>query len=377
MTPTERFTKLDGLRGLLSIIVALNHSYLVVAIPSFANVWNQNYLAFFDLQSKIQQILMLMGNGGAAVTLFFILSGLVLGQSLSRIEISLKGLLSFYTKRLLRLYPVYIFVILLIAIYMRLGFTYQVFPAASAWFNWWLNFQMTLKEFFYNFFFIHTYLGGVTWTLRVIILASFLFPLFYTVTKKTSWFTDILIILALIYASFTLFDIPDFRDFRYLYMFYLGLMLPKFKGFFVSIPAKLNFLIVPAGLVVLLCYRYSTDEYLGGLAESLVSWLFIGTMVYSEKTKIFDFLNHKYFLFFGKISYSLYLIHFSILYILARFMFIYLPNLPYASHYLLIHTILFLVSLPIATLVSALVYRHVEVPSVTWASRAGRKILES
>ena len=34
MKTSDRITKLDGLRGVLSIIVALNHSFLIVAIPS-------------------------------------------------------------------------------------------------------------------------------------------------------------------------------------------------------------------------------------------------------------------------------------------------------------------------------------------------------
>ena len=96
---------------------------------------------------------MLIGNGGVAVTMFFIISGLVLGQSLSRTEMSFKGLTSFYVKRFLRLYSVYFLVIILTAVYMRLGFVYQIFPYASTWYHWWMNFQMTFKEFFYNLFF--------------------------------------------------------------------------------------------------------------------------------------------------------------------------------------------------------------------------------
>lgn len=371
-----RITKLDGLRGILSIIVALNHSFLVLVIPAFGNVWKQNYLELHDIQSKIQQIFMLIGNGGAAVTLFFILSGLVLGQSLGRIEFSGKGLLAFYTKRLLRLYPVYIFVILLIALYMKLGFTYQEFPHASLWYIWWLNFDMTLKEFFYNLFFIHTYLGGVTWTLRVIIIASFIFPAFYLITKKTNWIIDVLITGLLVYLAFTIFDIPDFRDLRYLYMFFLGLILPKFKDFFSTIPGWLIGISAPFAVLALLAVRYATDEYIGGFYESLISWMFIGLIVYSAKTKIFDFLNHNWLLFFGKISYSLYLIHFSILYILARIMFLTLPGLPYADNYVAIHSILFLISLAIATGVSMVVYQYVEIPSIKLSGSLSRKILE-
>lgn len=376
MENSKRLTKLDGLRGILSLIVALNHSFLVVAIPSFANVWGQDYFYFHDLQAKIQQLFMILGNGGVAVTLFFILSGLVLGQSLSRINFDLRGLTAFIVKRLLRLYPVYVFLILLTALYMRFGFTYTAFPQASAWYNWWMNFNMTFKEFFYNFLFFHTYLGGVTWTLRVIVIASFIFPALYLVYKKTTAWMDLMVIVLLVWAAFSIFIFPDFRDLRYLYMFYGGLCLPKFAGLFKAIPHRIiAWSIVPA-VILMLVIRYLTDEYAGAVVETVIGWFLIGLMVYNSTT-IFNWLDHYLMQFFGKISYSLYLIHFSVLYVLARVMFLLLPDLPYADHYLAIHAGLFLVSLPVATLISFLVYRYVELPSVRLASAVNRKILNS
>lgn len=374
ITKTPRFTKLDGLRGILSLIVALNHSFMVVVIPTFASVWQQNPLVFHGIQSKIQQLFMFIGNGGAAVTLFFLLSGLVLGQSLSRTKMNFKGLMGFFVKRIIRLYPVYIFVLVLTAIYMKFGFQYQTFPFSSSWFNWWMNFQMTLKEFVLNFFFIHAYIGGVTWTLRVILIVSFIFPLFYLLNKKSTWWMDILISIALVYLSFTLLNIPGFRDLRYLYMFYLGLMIPKFQKMFSSIPNWLAALVMPFAIIILLGFRYLTDEYVGGVAESIISFFLIGLAAFGNRVSILNFLDGKVIKFFGKISYSLYLIHFSVLYILGRLMFQNLPSLPYANQYLLIHICLFTISTVIATGVSYLVYKYIELPSQTLSKFIGNKI---
>ena len=371
---TTRFTKLDGLRGLLSLIVALNHSFLVVAIPSFANVWRQNPLLYNDPQSKLQQLLMILGNGGAAVTLFFLLSGLVLGPSLSKIKFNLRGLIAFLLKRLIRLYPVYILIVILTAVYMNTIFVYQTFSASSPWFNWWMNFQMTFREFVLNLFFVHTYTGGVTWTLRVIIVASILFPVFFLLNKKTSWWIDIGITLLLIYLSFTVFKIENFRDLRYLYMFYLGLSIPKFKNFFAKIPNWTVCLFMPLMVVLLLSFRYLTDEYVGGVVEAIISFFIIGISAYSLKVTAFNFLDGKFFKFFGKISYSLYLIHFSVLYLISKSMFVNFPNLPYKDSYLLIHISLFFISTIIATVVSYLVYRLVEVPSQVLSGRVSSRV---
>lgn len=369
-----RFTKLDGLRGILALIVCLNHSFMVVVIPTVASVWQQNPLIFNDIQSKIQQLFMFLGNGGAAVTLFFLLSGLVLGQSLSNIKMNLRGLTSFLAKRIIRLYPVYILILVLTAIYMRYGYSYQTFQFSSSWYNWWMNFQMTFKEFILNFFFIHAYVGGVTWTLRVILIVSLIFPVFFLLNKKTTWWMDILISALLVYLSFTLLNIPGFRDLRYLYMFYLGLMIPKFQNMFAKAPKILTALILPIGVLGLLGFRYLTDEYQGGLVESIISFFLIGLAAYGTKVTILNFLDSKILKFFGKISYSLYLIHFSVLYTLSRFMFQNLPNLPYQENYLLIHIVLFTLSTVIATGVSLLVYKFIELPSHTLAKSVGSKI---
>lgn len=370
----NRFTKLDGLRGLLSIVVALNHSFLVIAIPSFANVWGQNIFSFHDLQSKLQQIFMLLGNGGVAVTMFFILSGLVMGESLSRIALSIKGVLGFYIKRMTRIYPAYFFLIVFSALYLRADFVYRTYPAASSWFHWWMNFEMTLQEFIRNAFFVSISLGGITWTLRVIVIASFLLPFFYFLTKKTSRYFDIFLSILLVFLSFTLLNIPDFRDLRYLYMFFIGLMLPKFKTLFEKTPNWLVLITLPISLFFILDFRYMTNEYTGGLGESIVSWFFIGLMAYNARIKIFNFLDSRVLQYYGKISYSLYLVHFSVLYMIAKLMFDYLPNLPYSQNYLAIHSTLFIISLILATGLSILVNRYVEVPSVKLANLISEKM---
>ena len=375
MNTQSRITKLDGLRGLLSLMVALNHSFMVVVIPSFANVWQQNPLVFRGLESKLQQLFMLIGNGGAAVTLFFLLSGFVLSQSLSRTKLNFKGLLAFLAKRIIRLYPVYLLIVFSTAIYMKLGFSYQTFPFSSAWFNWWMNFQMNFKELVLNILFVHAYVGGVTWTLRVILITSFIFPVFYSLNKKTSALVDILISIFLIYLSFTLLNIEGFRDLRYLYMFYLGLMLPKFQKQFSLAPNRLISIMLPFAALLLLSYRYSTNEYQGGVVESIISFFIIGIAAYSEKVKSLNFLDGKLLQFYGKISYSFYLINFSVLYVFSRLMFQKLPHLPYQEEYLYIHLTLFLLSVLVTTGISLLVYKYIETPSKNFANKVGHKIL--
>jgi peptidoglycan/LPS O-acetylase OafA/YrhL len=157
-------------------------------------------------------------------------------------------------------------------------------------------------------------------------------------------------------------------------MFYLGLMIPKFKNFFSNVPNWLVLTILPFATLFLLGVRYLTSEYVGGVYESLVSFFIIGLASFGEKVSALNFLDARILKFFGKISYSLYLIHFSVLYVFARFMFVKLPFLPYQNQYLIIHISLFLLSTLFATLLALFVFRYIETPSHALSKKIGHQI---
>ena len=83
----RRLTCLDGLRGLLALYVMLCHALPFAAIPSW--------------------IAWLFSHGSAAVDVFFILSGLVIVQSLDRYRYQR---LPFLIARVARIYPVFLVV---------------------------------------------------------------------------------------------------------------------------------------------------------------------------------------------------------------------------------------------------------------------------
>jgi len=86
----KRLECLDGLRGVLAMYVTLGHMAPFALLP-------------FWLQAGIS-------HGGAAVDVFFILSGLVISQSLERFQGNGRR---FLCARVIRLYPVYLPVLVL------------------------------------------------------------------------------------------------------------------------------------------------------------------------------------------------------------------------------------------------------------------------
>lgn len=89
--------ELSSMRGIASIVVVLGHVFIVLNRPDVGDVRPLDGVFAYAAR---------MFNGPAAVELFFVLSGLVLSLSLER-RSNRNGswLLSFYTRRLFRLYP--------------------------------------------------------------------------------------------------------------------------------------------------------------------------------------------------------------------------------------------------------------------------------
>ncbi len=366
----NRYSKLDGLRGLLSVMVALNHSFLVLAIPWYANIWNQNLLEFHDVQSKLNQFLSLIGNGGFAVTIFFVLSGLVMGKSLEKNGLSAVSSVVFILRRFIRLITPYIAMVTVVGIAMKFGLKYAYYPQASLWYSWWMNFEMTIKEYILNIVLYHIYIGGVTWTLRVIAFVSVVFPFLFYISKKANMFANLLFLIFLVYASFAFLSLPNIRDPRFIFMFYAGLILPQWESWFKKVPRGIiTNISMLLGLAFAIYIRYQVGEYVGGVIESIYAVFLIGLLAYNDKFTLFDILNKPSFQFLGKISYSLYLLHFTVLYAVSKMLFELFPNYDYANNYLFIQTSLFAVSTLIAIPVSYLMYLWVEKPSLELTSK--------
>jgi peptidoglycan/LPS O-acetylase OafA/YrhL len=91
---------LDGLRGLAALVVFLRHTSNAIAIPVGAR------------RALVEGPLAPLLNSQGAVQLFFVLSGFVLASSLSRSTHRVHWL-RFYVKRFFRIYPPYVFAVLL------------------------------------------------------------------------------------------------------------------------------------------------------------------------------------------------------------------------------------------------------------------------
>ncbi len=188
VTPA-RVESLDALRLVAAFVVFFQHFMVIMGI-SFPS-----WLSKGPLDSQ------------AAVTLFFVLSGYVLAQSISRETPSVAGYLRFGVRRVLRLYPLYWSALLMaFVIYMLilrsggLAVQSEYIPGIFAdgevrWRQWLLHLLMVDGRI------DHTFAIPPVWTLLVEARIAVIFPLVVWGLYRASWATAGMLWLCLVAAS--------------------------------------------------------------------------------------------------------------------------------------------------------------------------------
>lgn len=106
---TERYRSLDGLRGVAASTVVVYHALLIVPSVSVLYIEHSNPSPFTPAWWLYRTPLRIIMPGHEAVLVFFVLSGFVLTLPLTRQHMSVRKTLSYYCRRLLRLYiPVWL-----------------------------------------------------------------------------------------------------------------------------------------------------------------------------------------------------------------------------------------------------------------------------
>jgi len=266
--------------------------------------------------------------GFIGVDIFFVISGYLISKILFK-EIEKKGKINlslFYEKRIRRIFPLYFFIIV---IFSLLGFFFLL-PLDL---NYLINSAIYSLFFVSNFFFAFTgtQYGDVeylfkplihTWSLSVEEQFYIFYPLFFLLWFKYFkkkiilffiLFTASIFISSLVSNSFSVFSYYMF--FTRIWEFLLGTIVAKFedKNYYKNINA--NLITFFGSLLILLSFIFFNKNIVHPSIFTLIP--LIGTCViilYSGKSSYFKFLFfNKFIIFFGLISYSLYLWHFPIM----------------------------------------------------------------
>jgi peptidoglycan/LPS O-acetylase OafA/YrhL len=340
--------RLEALRGIAALMVCVFHATHVFA--------GNPRPAFID------SLLLFAFNPAAAVMFFFVLSGYVLGGSLER-----DGAVTPYlVRRLFRLVPPFAAAVLFAFACERL---FRLDPAPSSltpgiqrlfwpqpsWDDLWSNLLLGSHR-----------VSGPTWTLYPELLGSLLLPFVVAmharIEPRWRW--------GLFAAITTLLAIGPYRT---LLWFYFGYFLAKEFAVLLAGRRQLAVVLFIAGLVGLEMAGTYNEFYTIGIVipSALAAALMVGAVVSSAD--ILRWATAAPLRFLGRISFSLYLVHWPIFYVCALVAVDCGPIVPTQTWGNLFVTA---TSLPLAIGVAALSYRFIEAPSVRMGKFVARMLPE-
>lgn len=360
----EFLHRLESLRGIAALMVAGGHSFVVLAVQGW--------------QAPICKWATAPLNGHAAVTLFFVLSGLVLGRSLARGNSRFfLNYATFGLRRFFRICPAFIVGTCLIAGSMLwLNWPMNYSEGVSKWFAGHWNQALTPKLFLSNLFFLNNELNPPSWTLRAELVCSMALPALFFISVRVGWLGRSLVLLGLM-----VWEVLGHGNLSaWLFMFYLGLLLPDTAPFwrrlFGSKPNLSKWIPVLAWIVLCVEFKIFYDyQKWGNLLEGLTATLFISALLYGPELSWFRIYDWAPTRFYGRISYSFYLYHMVCLYFTSKAAFMVLGMDNLAAYAIPSALLLLLVSVAVATLVAWLSYRYIENPGIAFSKRLCR-ILE-
>jgi peptidoglycan/LPS O-acetylase OafA/YrhL len=333
--------RLESLRGLAALIVCLHHGMSVFTDNARLVVMDAMLFAF---------------NSAAAVIFFFVLSGYVLGRALERDS----AFVPYLVRRLLRLFPPFVVMVLFAFACERL---FRIDPVPSG-----LNPaiqrafwpQPTWDALWDNLLLSSVKVNGPTWTLFPELLGALMLPLVVAVHVRIAsqwrW--------ALFVAIATLLAISPCHT---LLWFYFGYFLANEAAALLAGRRRLAAITFVVGLIGLQMAGTDSEFYAVGIVipSAIAAALMIGAVAASRE--LLQWTTVAPLRFLGRISYSLYLVHWPIFYVCALLAVSCRPIMPTHIWGNLFVTV---TSVIVAVGLAALSYRFVEAPSI----RAGKSI---
>lgn len=360
---TQRLRFLDALRGIAALSVVLYHQYLFL-----------NAATSMTFPSFLERIIL---KGHLGVQIFFVLSGFVIAYSIRHTTLSWYYIQQFFIKRSIRLDPPY-WAILFLTVMATLVFSKWIAKQE----DWPFSFNQILTNALYlQGFFELDSINPVAWTL-CIELQLYLF--FVLVLQSLFWlykaekyeeqvsffrssifalFFAILLIGSLSYHfPVTAIQLQDKAlkgiFFPYWYSFFigaatcwtlLGLLSSKWLYLYLSL--------------IGLCLIFHFDaQMMTCLTVALIIYT-VGQLGYLESltcSKIFQYL--------GRISFSLYLIHWLVGSNCIHFLYKRLGELDRMKF-----SFIYLFSIGISILAAHVFYQWIEVPCLKWSKNFGRQ----
>ncbi len=157
-----RYEALDGVRGYAALTVIVYHCFLALDPQIWHKFDKVSILEVATFNDFLSKLFLNIFNGDAAVIVFFILSGFVLGRSLERDFVRFSpqsAITAFIVRRVLRLYPA--FFVALIGTIAILASAFWVFSIPFS------SFYFSSINLIRNALLINPEISGITWSILI------------------------------------------------------------------------------------------------------------------------------------------------------------------------------------------------------------------
>jgi peptidoglycan/LPS O-acetylase OafA/YrhL len=323
----------------------------------------------------------------SAIVIFFVLSGLVLGLSLDRRTFDIPNILRFYMRRIFRICPAFIIAILLIFIYVKSFLRPHNMYMASEWFNMWYGEQYSSMDLIRNLLFLDNNLLDVAWTLRIEMVVSFLLPIIYLISKRYNFYIIISVLIVLVFLTNQMHD----KAVSYwIVAFYVGVLLPRINDIELKRFSGIN--IQPFIVSLVFLFSYFLLSFKNSLSlqtfivihpnriifdlkvfiEVSLAALIVYILAYRPTSWMTSFFSSRPMQFMGRVSYSFYIYHFFVSYVLTKLTIRHFLMGRYGPDYdigLSLSLGLAVSSVAVSLLIAFVSYRFVERPFVDFSRR--------
>ena len=362
----EKIGFLDGIRGLAALYVMIGHARWLLW-EGFTNGYNKHPEAYTVFEKVYAYFISSFKFGYNVVLLFFVLSGFVIHYSATKAISSTNFNWNFYfIKRIKRIYPPFLFSLLLTFILDYLGSTIlnlSFYKTGSLYSSFNINeLNTSMLTLAGNIFFLmKSYVpifgsNESTWSLTYEWWFYIIYPVFYLIFKNRIYLSTLIIFVISLLTFFTKLPyIQLINDVFYLLpVWWIGVILSeqyiknKHSNF-------TYFLWLFPLLLYLASINYTKFNYLTNILWGLA---FAGLISFLSKKK----LNNIFIVclsklkWLGDFSYTLYIVHLPILFLFhALLLHFYGNQLP--KSFLFFH-----LSIPLILLISFLISKLVEKP---------------
>lgn len=300
----NHYNQLDVFRGLAALSVCAVHF-------NYNSNFFHNYFAM-----------------GIFVQLFFSLSGFVIFLNYHNSLNKFKDLTKFVKKRFKRLYPLHFFFLIIFALLECLKYFLSLKYGISGDDK---IFEVNnIKNFLLNIFFLQHFAESANfnipaWSISVEIMLYITFALLVLYLKRFIVLISIIYSLFFIYFFSNLYGASNTINAYYsgLYSFFIGCLFCylfiKNKIFIKSFFYEIFYLIIITLFIGEIFYFKLLVEY-NYFYSIFFGLIFFLSCYLNKNSIIYKFLFNSFFIFLGKISYSIYLSHLLVITFLSRFL---------------------------------------------------------